>query len=347
MLRLALASLMSAALPLLALAPALAAQPLQPAASSQPAQVARPASDADALRMLVRASEAAQSIAYRGTYVHQRGNDVATLRVTHQRQGTLTLEKRERLDGSPVETVRRGEQVLSYLPQQRLVRMQGREQGPAFPGLQLPDRARLNAHYRLRWLGDDQVAGRAASACELEPRDALRYGYRFWIDKATGLLLRVQTISEKSEVIEQAAFTQLSVGAMPLAQLKASVRDTRGWQVDDASGRAVHAHGWQARWLPAGFSYQGAWLRSVPVAGARDGERREVLQLLYSDGLAGVSVFIEPWSAERSIRPLRLGALNMVGKRHGKFWLTIVGEIPMVAIRQVADAIEFTEAARK
>ena len=310
-------------------------------------------SEADGMRMLARARDAAQSLSYSGTYIHQRGPDVRSLRIAHQRNGNTTLEKRENLDGPPGETVRRGERSLTYLPQQRRILQQDHDPAPAFPGLRALDAQRLAAHYRFRLLGDELVAGRPSSAWVLEPRDALRYGYRFWADKGSGLLLRAQTISEKAEVVEQAAFSQLSTGPLPAARLAASaryLRDSRGWRAEDASGRPaspVELAVWQAGWLPPGFEPAGAWIRKLAPAGHRGDGEREVLQLLYSDGLAGLSIFVEPWSAERSARPLQLGALNMVGKRHGKFWLTIVGEVPMLAVRQIADAIELKENARR
>ncbi len=306
--------------------------------------------EADGLRMLARAHEAAQSLSYSGTYVHQRGLDVRSLRIAHQRSANGTLEKLESLDGPPSETVRRGERLLTYLPQQRRILIRDREAGSSFPGVHALDAQRLTAHYRLRWLGDEQVAGRMSSAWALEPRDALRYGYRFWADRASGLLLRAQTISEKAEVVEQAAFSQLLPGPLPAARFGASARDTRGWRTVDVSGRPADAAtvaAWQPGWLPPGFESAGAWVRKLAPAGHRADGEREAVQLLYSDGLAGLSVFIEPWSVERSARPLQQGALNMVGKRHGKFWLTIVGEVPMLAIRQIADAIEYKEAARR
>jgi sigma-E factor negative regulatory protein RseB len=52
-------------------------------------------------------------------------------------------------------------------------------------------------------------------------------------------------------------------------------------------------------------------------------------------------VFIEPWSPRHEGLPLQQGSLNMLGKRHGKFWLTIVGEVPLVSIRQIAESLEF------
>jgi len=80
----------------------------------------------------------------------------------------------------------------------------------------------------------------------------------------------------------------------------------------------------------------------IPAKQGGIGEARDVVHIVCSDGLASISVFIEPWSAARSQYPVQEGAVNMVGKRVGKFWLTIVGEVPMVAIRQVADTLEFS-----
>ena len=307
-------------------------------------------SEADGLRLLARAHEAAQSLSYNGTYVHQRGREVNSLRIAHQRAAGLTLEKLESLDGPPYETVRRGERLLTYLPQQRRLLVRDHEPGPAFPGLRPLDARRLGAHYRLRWLGNEPVAGRPSSTWALEPRDTLRYGYRFWFDKASGLLLRAQTVNEQAEVVEQAAFSQLATGTLPASRLEARTRDTRGWRTEDASGRpasTAEAAAWHAGWLPPGFAPVGAWVRRLTPLAQRSDAGREVLQLLYSDGLAGLSVFVEPWSAERSAQPLQLGAVNMVGKRLGKFSLTIVGDVPLPAVRQIAEAIEFNDKARR
>jgi sigma-E factor negative regulatory protein RseB len=69
--------------------------------------------------------------------------------------------------------------------------------------------------------------------------------------------------------------------------------------------------------------------------------QREVLQLVFSDGMAAISVFIEPGSQSRTEGSMQQGALNIIGKRQGDYWITIVGEVPPAAIRQVANSIEF------
>jgi sigma-E factor negative regulatory protein RseB len=63
--------------------------------------------------------------------------------------------------------------------------------------------------------------------------------------------------------------------------------------------------------------------------------------MVFSDGLAAISVFIEPGLQSRTEGYMQQGAMNIAGKRQGDFWLTIVGEVPVAAIRQVANSIEF------
>jgi sigma-E factor negative regulatory protein RseB len=106
----------------------------------------------------------------------------------------------------------------------------------------------------------------------------------------------------------------------------------------------VDLSAWMVRRLPSGFRKIREVRRQVSdssatVPGATT--QREVSQIVYSDGLAAISVFIEPGSQSRTEGFLQQGAMNIMGKRHGDFWLTIVGEVPSTAIRQVANSIEF------
>lgn len=298
------------------------------------------APDADAPALLERARLAALRLDYSGVFFLQRGSEVGSTRIIHRHDGKPVQEKLERLDGPPNETLRQGDTLTTYLPKQKRMLVEGRGDQPGFPGLVPLKRELLERYYTARRFDGDRVAGRPTHAIALDTRDAYHYGYRFWADASTGLLLRAQTVSEKGEVVEQVAFTELKIGGVAASQLKPRVSDTQGWRVEHLVAKRVDLSGWRLRWLPGGFLPVASVSRTMRGA---NGAGREVEQLLYSDGLAALSVFIEPWTPERSASPLQLGALNMVGKRHGKFWLTIVGEVPMAAIRRVADAIEFAE----
>jgi sigma-E factor negative regulatory protein RseB len=298
------------------------------------------APDEHPLLLLERARLAAQRLDYRGIFFHQRGHEVASTRITHLRSGHPLQERLERLDGPPSVTLRHGDELKTYLPHQKRLLIESRHVQPGFPGLVPVNREAIDRYFAVRRFDGGRIAGRATNAIALDPRDDYHYAYRFWSDTRTGLLLRAQTLSEQGEVVEQVTFTEVKLGSIRPALLKAGLADTRGWQVERLLAQPADLAEWRLRWLPAGFARVASVSRSLDTT---SGVRREVAQLLYSDGLAGLSVFIEPWTPERVASPLQLGALNMVGKRHGKFWLTIVGDVPMAAIRKVADAIEFAE----
>jgi sigma-E factor negative regulatory protein RseB len=304
-------------------------------AAADPARAV--AGDDDALSQLERARIAARRLDYRGEFIVQRGPESSHSRIIHLGRSATEQERLTSLDGEPAETLRRDDEILTYLPAQRRLLNERRLPLAHFPGLSSLSRAQLRRDYLMRSFAGGQVAGRDAVAVALDARDAFHYSYRFWFDRTSGLLLRAQTVSEKGEVVEQIGFRQLTTGSFPLALLKPAIGSTNSWRVDRAAMRALDLSHWQLGWVPDGFVRVATVSRSLTSTA---GSRRDVAQILYSNGLSSLSVFIEPWSAARSLAPLRLGALNMVGKRQGKFWLTIVGEVPMIAIRHVADAIE-------
>ncbi len=69
----------------------------------------------------------------------------------------------------------------------------------------------------------------------------------------------------------------------------------------------------------------------------------EVLQVVYSDGLTGLSVFIEPVSDQRVRREgvASLGATQVVVRKVADFWITVVGEVPAATVKQFAAAVEY------
>lgn len=314
-----------------------------PAAQAQSAQYSEAEDTRESLVWLSKVRSAAQRLDYMGVFVYQQGPQVRTSRITHLGKARPLREKLEMLDGQARECIRKGDETICYMPDEKRLVIESRGSEKAFPHFPAASPDQITPYYRVRKSVSARVAGRDAQAIVLEPKDGLRYGYRLWADKSSGLLLRAQTISEKGEVVEQIAFTQISIGTVPSSQAKASFNDTRSWRTENAVVSHLDLSRWAIKWMPVGFSQIHAVKRLLtdrPSDSSRP--RREVAHLLYSDGLAGISIFIEPWSAQRSGTPVHLGAVNMVGKRHGEFWLTIVGEVPMVAIRQVADSIELT-----
>jgi len=294
---------------------------------------------------------AAQKLNYSGTFVYQQGSQMRTSRITHLLDGRNEIEKLEVLDGKPREYIRTNDEVVCYVPEAKTLLVEKRVTHDVFPAILAANPTDIGEYYNVKMDATGRVAGRDCQAIVLEPKDNMRYGYRLWADKATGLLLRAQTLNEKRDVIEQIAFTQISIGNVDRVRARPSFTDTTGWRVENAIMSQGNFSGWSVRSLPLGFRKVREVKRLVsdamsPGAGASASTpsqptQREVSHMVFSDGLAAISVFIEPGSQSRTEGSMQQGALNIVGKRHGDFWLTIVGEVPSAAIRQVANSIEF------
>lgn len=301
-----------------------------------------PAADMrNAQRYLERARASARRLDYTGIVQHQQGPESQTSRMTHAADDHGGVVHVQPLEGPPRDMVRRGALIIWYLPHERLVIHDQSADTPGFPSLSFNSASQLLTHYRPRPVEASRAAGRHAELLVLQPVDGLRYGYRLWFDAATGLLLRAQSISETGQVVAQTGFGQLAVWPASGKRFRWHEPHVRGWTIQHAVAGKADLAGWSFR-LPEGFSQVSALRRITGKLPGSQGESREVLQIVCSDGLAGISIFIEPWSEAQSAQPVQRGAVNMLGKRLGRFWLTIVGETPMAALRQVADSIQFT-----
>lgn len=313
------------------------------ALSAHAATSTRPAENRDAQALLRRMQSAAQTLNYSGTFIYQQGSDMRTSRITHLVDEHGELEKLELLDGKPKEYFRNNEEIVCYLPDARTMLVERRVTQDVFPAILGAGADKLAEHYAIRDGAPSRIAGFDAQALVLEPEDDLRYGYRLWADKGSGLLLRAQTVDEAGAVVEQISFTQLAIGNIERRQVKPSFANTRNWRIEKAVMAPVDLSAWTVTRMPPGFRRIREVRRLVSDTSAANGvsAQREVSQIVYSDGLAAISIFIEPGSQSRTEGSLKQGAMNIVGKRYGNFWLTIVGEVPSNAIRRVADSIEF------
>jgi sigma-E factor negative regulatory protein RseB len=306
----------------------------------------------DTQAWLNKIQSSAQKLSYSGTFVYQQGNQVRTSRITHILNGKNEIEKLEILDGKPREYIRNNEEIVCYVPDSKSIRIETRVTKDVFPAIVGANPSELAQHYNLKMGETGRVAGFDCQAIILEPKDKLRYGYKLWSEKSTGLLLKAQTLNEKADVVEQIAFTQLVIGHVDPSRVKTSFKNTQGWRVENAVMSETNLSGWSVKAMPAGFKKVREMKRLItdtPANAAPESvpaTQREVAQIVYSDGLAAISVFIEPATQSRTEGSMQQGAMNIVGKRQGEHWLTVVGEVPAAAIKQVANSIEFKSPSR-
>jgi sigma-E factor negative regulatory protein RseB len=304
-----------------------------------PALAEQPASG-EGLKLLERIATAAQQLNYTGVFVYQSGNRSETSRITHLGDGANEFEHLEVLDGSPREIVRQNDEVRCYLPDNHLVIVERRSSQRSFPSLLPGCLAGLTEHYAIRKGPIGRVAGMESQSILVEPKDEYRYGHQLWIDPKTGLLLKAVLLNEKGEAVETFAFTEVRIGGRALTAPQTPDMKDGSWRLHIVeSSEAKRDDGqWLFRNAMPGFRRQPGFKRQMQSGGP------EGTHVIFSDGLAAVSVFIEPLSGkvspEPSAGPFAIGAINVVRRRVGGYQLVVMGDVPAVALRQFAEGIE-------
>jgi len=292
----------------------------------------------DAGAWLGKVSAAARQLNYAGTMVYQHGSKVETSRIFHLNDAQGEQERLINLDGPMREVVRINDHITCYYPELRVARVEQRTARIAFPALLPQQIATLSENYHFRTGETARVAGMEARAYVFEPKDGLRYGHQFWADDATGLLLKARMVDAKDEVIEQFMFTDLRIGGkVERASVRPSIaRLPPDWKVLRVSPAEaiLQDTGWQAGYLPPGFTKIVEMLRTIPGKPAR------VAHLVFTDGLVAVSVFIEPFSGEAHAQGLvRSGAVNVYALKQGDHLITVLGEVPGLTVERVAASV--------
>lgn len=289
----------------------------------------------DWLRKIYRATE---KLSYSGTFVYQQGGRTETSRITRLAGADGGIEKLEVLDGAPREILRTRDEIRCYLPESRTVKVDRRSDPREFPAL-LPAQVDRLAQYYVITLGPmRRIAGFDCQAIELTPKDDLRYGYRLWADARTGMLLKAQTFDRGGQTMEQFAFTHLEIGNVPRERLRPP-RSAQGWRVE------------QAGVAPADLSRSG-WRVGAELPGFRKiveirrmlRDTQPVAQMVYSDGLAAVSVFIEPMPGRAEAAPMgisSMGAVNVYTREVANHLVTVVGEAPAASVQHIGNTVEY------
>jgi sigma-E factor negative regulatory protein RseB len=299
--------------------------------------------EGDALSWLQRIHAATQTLSYTGTFVYRGGDQTETSRIVHVVDRRGIRERLETLEGYPREIIRDGDEVKCYLPDRMTVKVDKQTNHKVFPGL-LPDNIQdISEHYDVSAGEIERIAGYDSQLIVLKPKDRLRYGRKLWADKKTGMLLKSQTFDDRNETIEQFAFTQISIGGkIDNEQLRPRLlAKARVWHIENSAAVEANlaASGWTIKPQLPGF-------KKVTEMKRTQGGATDVGHVIYSDGLAAISVFIEPMANKTSLPPAglsRQGAINLYSRQIASHLVTVVGETPARTVRSLAESVEYNK----
>jgi len=286
-------------------------------------------SSPEASEWLNKLARAEQAQSYQGSFVYERNGSFSSHDIWHRVQAGKVSERLLQLDGAA----------------QEIVRVDGKVQcvsGALVSGVGTPpdsaprvlDPLKLMSWYDLSVAGKSRVAGRDAVIVTLRPRDQHRYAFELHLDRQTGLPLRSLMLNDKGQLLERFQMTRLDTDdTLTDADLAGSAACKPVERVAATTAEAVA--GWRSDWLPPGFELINSSVR-------RDPERKStVSSLMYDDGLARFSVFLEPVSEGAGTDTRAQLGPTVAVSRHlttpkGKVMVTVVGEIPLGTAERVA-----------
>jgi sigma-E factor negative regulatory protein RseB len=308
----------------------------------------------DPREWLQRMNQALTTRNYDGTFFHLSEGRLETMRIVHRVRAGRVTERLQSLDGSGREFIRNDGELTCYLPDQHTVLVEPRPDHGPFLGSLPQFGADVDEFYRIESLAPARILGRTAHVIAVNPKDQFRFGYRLWLDDKTAMPLKTQLCDSRGTVIEQIFFARLEMPeSIPDSELAPAVRTegmrwVRQGPAHDSPSPALAA--FRASQLPPGFH--------LTVAGAQTlgGATVPASHLVYSDGLATVSVFVEaqssapdPASGAASAAPApeppmqglaRVGsgfAFSTVVQGHQ---VTAVGEVPAQTVEFIAHSVK-------
>ena len=293
---------------------------------------------------LSRLHELSKRRSYIGTYVVSSGGQMHSAKIWHACEGAQQIERVESLTGAPRSTFRHNEKVVTFMPEQKIARSEKRGVSGTFPELVQSADNRIAEFYKLKAEGVERIAGLEADVVMLIPKDNLRFGYRVWTEQKKGLIVKLQTLNADGRVLEQAAFSELQLDApVRMDKLLQMMGKVDGYRVEESAlvKTTASAEGWQQMVPVAGFKPMSCYKR--PTAGTSStATGNEPIQWLFSDGLASVSLFVEPFDRLKHAKEstMSMGATHTFTRQLGSYWLTAMGEVPMNTLKQFATGLE-------
>lgn len=278
---------------------------------------------------------------YTGVFIYQRENHTETSRITHLAEADSEYEKVESLDGPKREIVRHHGQVWSY-KNHKMVQIDSHQVRSRFPSLLPSQISLLDSNYQAKRMGTERVAGYDAQVIVFQPNDSLRYTRKIWVHTDSGLLLKSAVLTDKNQVVEQYAFTQLQIGGkIDRSWLTKSAISVREGRMRDSSPSALEethkkggsriSSGWTAHAVPSGFK------KIMEIQRPMHGNHAPVIQIVFSDGFSAISIFIEPDDGdEDDVEGLSSrGAVNIYHRVMYGHLITVVGEVPPHTVLQI------------
>ena len=282
---------------------------------------------------LNRMAAAVQQTSYSGTVIRISNGKAEALKVVHTVSDGVIREKVVAQEGNGLEIIRNGNEVHCILPDLKSVLVEEWDDQSTLFSTLPTSKVRFGSEYDVVLMREDRVAGRRTIVVAIRPHDEYRYGHRIWLDLETAFPLRAQLIGGDGEPIEQVKFVDISLNVPIDLDVLAPSIDIAAFRWVNQPPRHVSQNietSWASSELPSGF-------RAIATHGEKlPGSDDMTTHILYSDGLANISVFIVEAESGVAGGTSNVGGSNSYSTIVGAHRVTAVGEVPAMTVRQIA-----------
>ncbi len=312
---------------------------LRPAIALALGFAATPAFAESGQEWLDRMAAALNNASYIGEFVSESADRTEKLAITHRVRDGVVSERLVSLSGNGRELVRENDEVVVYLPDQRLAIIERRSGRSDLMGVLPQFEGSMASWYKIDYVGREATPFGPTAVVTVRPLDGYRFGYRLWIDVDSHLPVRSDLSDGAGRVIERLRFTKLDfVNDIPDAAFEPALDRSKLRWVRQSPQVEDETPAWRAAQVPPGFRLSVSGMQAVAGAGA------PVSHLVYSDGLASVSVFIQAPApgqppVQRSGRSGVASAFSTVVDGHQ---VTAVGEVPPRTLKFIATGLRPT-----
>jgi len=292
---------------------------------------------------LERMTTAMSQMSYQGTFVYVRKDVMETMRITHLTDETGVRERLYSVSGPHREVIRDRKGVRCVLGDSASVFEDEVVASLYFPELPLSVIDNDANGYRLEMGGEARIAGQTARRVSISPQDSYRYGYDFWLEEQTGLLLKWVLFDTRHKPLAKLMFTDFSMGsAIDMDEIESDSNTADFTEMKTFSPEKTvvtqSSPRWQPSKLPPGFR--------LASHNHKTGEDEVYEHMVYSDGLAAVSVYVEKRDKDAEFKSgaSHLGTNNAYIRKMGALQITAIGEVPVITVKSIANGMVLTVA---
>lgn len=294
--------------------------------------------------LLEKMHRATHTLNYVGTFVYGQGSQLSSVQLIHRTSKFGEQQRMVAMDGTGREVIRDGSRVMCIMPDSKAVVVSEVRPDKQFPPVFLINLNKLTPFYTFSKTGAGRVAGRKVQIVSITPKDEFRYGHRLWIDDETGLLLKTNLLNTENKPVEQFMFTRIEYLNSIADQLLAPANDGKDytWYESGDKQKTVDRkmNSMHVSWLPPGFKHDMNKIQKLPDTAM------PVEHMVFSDGLASVSVFIEEelqHDPSNLVGNSNLGAVNVHGRVLGDYHVTVMGEVPRQTVQKISVSVDYSQ----